>query len=168
LTEGVNDIDDFFSPGTPVDPFEEADFDLPAPTQVKLVGAFNPADDVDADGVQDLADNFPFTPNAAQANRGSFLDASDESDFLGDACKCAESTDDGAVLDPDDFDEIRVFLSGKIRNPVIAARIEERCSVTGTTECNIRDLIFLRRAIDAGDSSVGTRCDAALSPAREL
>jgi hypothetical protein len=34
----------------------------------------------------------------------------------------------------------------------------------GMTECNIRDLVFLLRAVDAGDPSVETRCDAALSP----
>jgi hypothetical protein len=34
----------------------------------------------------------------------------------------------------------------------------------GTTECNIRDLLFLALAMDAGDQSVETKCDAALSP----
>ncbi|MGH0031140.1 MAG: thrombospondin type 3 repeat-containing protein [Myxococcota bacterium] len=161
--DGVESIDDRLSPGSPVTPFEESDFDTPDPTQVKLIGAFNPADDVDGDGVQDLGDNCPFEANPAQTNRGSFLDGSDESDALGDACQCAEATDDGAVLDPDDFDEIFDYLSG---NPTTtpAAEIEARCSVVGTVECNIRDLVFLKQAIDAMDPEVELRCDAALSP----
>lgn len=48
-----------------------------------------PALTLDGDGVQDLADICPFTPDAPQLNRGSFLDAADESDRLGDACQCA-------------------------------------------------------------------------------
>jgi hypothetical protein len=47
---------------------------------------------------------------------------------------------------------------------LLAAEIEERCSVMGTTKCDIRDLVFLGLAMDAGDPSVETRCDAALSP----
>jgi hypothetical protein len=70
------------------------------------------------------------------------------------------------VLSPDDFDEIRGYLSGKITNPLVGAEIEERCSVAGTPECDIRDLVFLKLAIDAGIRSVETRCDAALSPAQ--
>jgi hypothetical protein len=166
--DGVNAIDDLFNTGTPVPPLEEADYATPDPTQLKLVGAFNPADDVDGDGVQDLGDNCPFAPNADQQNNGSFLSAVPDSDSLGDACQCAESTGDGAVMDPADFEEIRDSLSGKIVVPEVAAEIEERCSVAGTTECNMRDLVFLKLAIDAGPGvgEVESRCDAALSPAR--
>jgi hypothetical protein len=134
--------------------------------QVKLIGAFNPSDDLDGDGIQDLGDNCPFADNTAQTNRGAFLDANDDADAFGDACQCAESTGDGAVLDPDDFDEIRDYLSGRITNPVIAQEIESRCAVAGTTECNIRDLIFLEMAIDFAAPAVATRCDATLSPAQ--
>jgi hypothetical protein len=49
-------------------------------------------------------------------------------------------------------------------NPVIAAEIESRCSVAGTVECNIRDLVFLKKAMDAMDPGVEVHCDAALSP----
>jgi hypothetical protein len=161
--DGVNDVDDRLNPGTPVTPYEEADYDTPSPTQVKLVGAFNPADDVDGDGVQDLADLCPFEYDPAQQNRGSFLDSTDDSDALGDACQCGEATDDGAVMSPDDFDEIRDYLSGRatVTDPAV---IEARCSVAGTVECNIRDLVFLKQALDAAAPSVETRCDAALSP----
>ena len=130
---------------------------------MKLVGAFNTAVDVDGDFIPDLADNCPFQSNPAQANRGSFLDATDESDGLGDECQCAEGTGDGAVLDPDDFDEIFDHLAG-IPTATPADEIEARCSVVGTTECNIRDLIFLDQAIGAGAAEVEVRCDAALSP----
>ena len=92
-TDGVDDI----APrggGSPIVPFEESDAGMPDPSQVKLIGAFNPADDLDGDGVQDLGDNCPYTPNAAQINRGSFLDSTDETDSFGDACQCAEATGD--------------------------------------------------------------------------
>jgi hypothetical protein len=130
---------------------------------VKLIGQFNPAVDLDGDGVQDLADNCPFQSNPAQTNRGSFLDATDESDPFGDACQCAEATDDGAVMDPGDFDEIFDYLAGR-PTATPAAEIEARCSVAGTPECNIRDLLFLKQAIDAASTTVELRCDAALSP----
>jgi hypothetical protein len=169
-TDGVNDIDDLFDTGTPVPPFEESVFSLRDPAEVRLIGAFNPADDIDGDGIQDLGDNCPFAPNADQLNRGSFLSSAPDSDFLGDACQCAESTSrlplgDGAVLAAD-FELIRDYLSGKVTNPVVAAEIEERCSVVGSPDCNMRDLVYLKLAIDNGDPSVETRCDAALSPAQ--
>jgi hypothetical protein len=66
-----------------------------------------------------------------------------------------------------DFDEIRDYLPGKITVPTVTDRIEERCSVVGTPECNMRDLVFLKLALDATmppATSVPTRCDAALSP----
>jgi len=67
-------------------------------------------------------------------------------------------------MDPDDFDEIRDYLAGRISNPSVAEQIEARCSVAGTVECNIRDLVFLKQAIDAAATEVPIRCDAALSP----
>jgi hypothetical protein len=164
-TDGVSTIDDLFNTGTPVAPFElsEDAQALPDVTQVKLIGEFNPADDVDSDGIQDLADNCPFIVNASQLNRGSYLSAEEESDFLGDACQCGEGSGDGAVFEVD-FEIIRDYLTGKIAAPGIAAAIEERCSVVGTTECNMQDLLYLRLAIGAGNTPPQARCDAALSP----
>ena len=72
--------------------------------------------------------------------------------------------DDGAVFAAD-FDEIRDYLSGKITVPTVTDRSEERCSVVGTPECNMQDLVVLKLAMDAGDPSIGSHCDAALSPA---
>jgi hypothetical protein len=73
----------------------------------------------------------------------------------------------GAVCTPDDFDQIREYLAGRITNPVIAQEIESRCSVAGPTDCNIRDLVYLKLALDTQAPAVDTRCDAALSPAQE-
>ena len=128
--DGANDLDDLYSAGK-VTPLVDVTSTTRLLGEVKLVGAFNPADDLDGDGIQDLGDNCPFEPNAAQTNRGSFLDATDDSDALGDACQCAEATDDGAVTSPDDFDEIFDYLAGQITNPIAAAEIEARCSVGG-------------------------------------
>jgi hypothetical protein len=165
--DGVNDIPDVLDleVGPIVTrPLEVVDsgaaFDV---AEVQLVGEFDPADDLDGDSVQDLADNCPFISNPLQENQGAFLDAS-TADVLGDACQCAEGTGDGAVFEAD-FDLIRDYLSGKVTNPVTAQEIEERCSVAGTTECNMRDLLFLRLALDAGSPGVERRCDAAVAPA---
>jgi hypothetical protein len=128
---------------------------------VNLIGAFNPADDVDEDGIQDLADNCPFEPNGSQANSGAFLVSDPESDFLGDACQCGEATADGVVLAAD-YDAIFDYLAGQAS----AADIEERCSVIGTPGCDIRDLVALGQELAKGPGvgSVEPRCDAALSP----
>ena len=160
--DGANDIADLFSAGQ-VTPLEDVTGTPRQLAEVKLIGAFNPLADVDGDGIQDLGDNCPFEYNPSQANRGSFLDPDDDSNQQGDACECAESTDDGAVLAAD-FDEIFDLLAGKIGTPLVAEQIAARCSVAGTTECNVRDLVFLKRDLDAGDSTVPLRCDAALSP----
>ena len=76
----------------------------------------------------------------------------------------ARVTTNGAVLDPDDFDDLAAYLSGQITNPVIGAQIEARCSVIHTTECNVLDLVHLRLALDGVLPGVETRCDAALAP----
>ena len=174
--DGANDLDDLFSAGK-VNPLVDVSTTARDLDEVKLIGAFNPADDLDGDGIQDLGDNCPFEPNPAQTNRGSFLDTTDDSDALGDACQCAEATGDGAITDPTmvptppapyDFDQIFDLLAGKISNPLVAEEIRARCSVAGTTDCDIRDLVFLQRAIAAGDPNVETRCDAALSPVPAL
>ena len=71
---------------------------------------------------------------------------------------------DGNVAD---FDLIRDYLAGRDVSPHSPEQIEARCSVAGTTECNIRDLLFLKMELDlgAGVGSPEVRCDAALSPA---
>jgi hypothetical protein len=164
--DGVNDVDNLFAAGKVV-PLVDADAAPRDIEQVKLIGAFNPLDDLDDDGIQDLGDNCPFADNNLQTNRGAFLDANPDADAFGDACQCAESTDDGAVLNPDDFERIRDYLAGLVTNPVTAQEIESRCSVAGPTDCNIRDLVYLKLALDTAASSVEPRCDAALSPAQE-
>lgn len=157
--DGVNEIEDLFDAGNPTTPYEQVLFGSLDPTQVKLIGAFNPADDVDGDGIQDLGDNCPWAANPEQTNSGSFLDATPGSDFLGDACQCGDGNDDGAVF-ADDVTRIREHLVGL--NP--SAIVEAKCSVAGTVECNIRDPVFLKEAIDGLEPSVAIRCDAALSP----
>jgi hypothetical protein len=141
---------------------------------VNLIAEYNPPDDFDGDEIQNLGDNCPFIANYWQKNRGAFLDYTDHSDSLGDACQCGESTttadflgtdappNDGAISDPDDLDLIRDYLSGEITNSAIRDRIEARCSVVGDGVRHRRPRL-LQRAV-ASRSSVATRCDAALSP----
>ena len=135
--------------------------------EVRLVGQFNPAEDLDGDGIQDLADNCPFSQNVGQRDDGGFQTT--EPDAKGNACQCGDGSRDGvvdpAVLTPeDDLDEIRELLLGRITSPVIRADAEARCSVVGTPECNIRDLVVLQQAFEAA-APYTPRCDASLAPA---
>ena len=172
--EGVDLIENINLPGSPppaIVPFERSllgtlDSSL---DEVSLIGEFNPIDDADQDGEQDLSDNCSFTKNNLQADNGGFDTATPDSQ--GDLCQCGESSGNGivetgtpATVD-DDYIVIRDYLAGRYANdPALETEIESRCSVIGTTECNIRDLFFLREALDLAIAPKSF-CDAALSPA---
>jgi len=165
--DGIESIDDRFAAGT-ITPFEVSDSGAVTPVldEIELVGEFNPAEDIDIDGIQDLADNCPFVPNSDQADAGGFL--STDADAQGDACQCGDGSLNGVVdesLTPteDDLIQIRDFLLGR-SDPMDAPIIAERCSVAGTPDCNIRDLVLLQQAFDASVAAE-SRCDAALAPA---
>ena len=88
---------------------------------------------------------------------------------MGDVCQCGDATGDGIVkfdANPtlDDYEQLYDMLAGVIVAPGVIADIEKRCSVAGTPECNIRDLVVLAQALDAA-APVKSFCDAALSPA---
>ena len=168
----VDDIPDVLTdPLTAVvtQPFEEDVLGLGISlSEVRLIGTFNSADDIDGDAVQDLSDNCPFKSNPLQENNGAFQNSTPFSDAFGDRCQCGEAegsppTGDGAIFQAD-FDRTRDFLTGVIQDPT--GEIEERCSVVGTPACNIRDLLFLKKALETSDASLLgiRRCDAALSP----
>ena len=164
--EGVDLIDDRLGAGT-ITPFERTvDGSLSDLDEVRLVGQFNPAEDEDGDGIQDLADNCPYGQNANQADNGGFQDT--EPDGRGDVCQCGDGSRDGVVdesITPadDDLIQVRDLLLGRITNPSIAADVEARCSVSSGAGCDIRDAFVLQQAIDSG-TPTETRCDAALSP----
>lgn len=164
--EGVDVIDDRFGAGT-ITPFDTAVIGpLADLDEVRLIGQFNPLEDDDGDEVPNLADNCPFSPNSDQRDAGGFL--STEPDSRGDRCQCGDANRDGIVQDSltpveDDIQQVREFLLGSITNPVIAADVEARCSVVGTPECNIRDLVVLQQAFDQAIATT-PRCDAALAP----
>jgi hypothetical protein len=63
-------------------------------------------------------------------------------------------------MSPEDYEQVRDFLGGEPGT----AEVGERCSVVGDPECIIRDLVFLKLALDESATSVEPRCDAALSP----
>ncbi|MFK7898572.1 MAG: thrombospondin type 3 repeat-containing protein [Myxococcota bacterium] len=167
ILEGVDLIDNRLGTG-PITPYVRSilgvitDLD-----EVQLVGQFNPAEDEDGDGIQDLADNCPFSQNVDQADNGGFL--SFEPDARGDKCQCGDGSRNGIVdpvplADPqEDLLEIRKFLLGDVMTPAAQADIQARCSVAGSPECDIRDLVLLEKALATGTPSA-PRCDAALSP----
>jgi hypothetical protein len=167
ILEGVDQIADRFGPGAII-PFERSGLGpLPDLDEVRLIGQFNPAEDEDGDGIQDLADNCPFARNADQADDGGFL--SDVPDAKGNACQCGDGSRNGIVqgsLTPseDDIAQLRDFLLGRITVPAIRADVAARCSVAGTPDCDIRDLVFLQKAFD-DTTAPETRCDASLAPA---
>ena len=116
------------------------------------MGQFNPAEDEDGDGIQDLADNCPYGQNTDQADNGGFLDT--EPDGRGDVCQCGDGSRDGIIDNgvmpaDDDLAQIRDLLLGRITNPSIAADVEARCSVSSGAGCDIRDALILQQSIDS-------------------
>jgi cysteine-rich repeat protein len=123
--------------------------------------------DVDADGIVDIADNCPYSANAAQADVGGVGDGS-APDGIGDACQCGDATGDGRISD-DDVTAVRDGLRGD-SSAVLAP---ERCSVSGALDailaatglrrdCDIADASRLARALLGLAPSLGQLCAPAL------
>ena len=106
--------------------------------------------DVDHDGITDDSENCVNAFNPDQSDRGGLLQ--ETFDGLGDACQCGnlfkDSVRPGAVFDDDVVSGLQ-FLAGAPSDPDVAefcsVSIEADGSSVGT-ECNIKDLVVLKRA----------------------
>jgi hypothetical protein len=117
------------------------EFETLAPTEVLLAGGFDAGEDLDSDGHPDDADNCVNAPNIGQLDSGGVLVAN-QSDGIGNVCQCGDGqlANDGTVF-PDDVPACQAALSGAQTD----AQTVERCSVTGSSELDIEDLVILQQ-----------------------
>jgi hypothetical protein len=120
-----------------------------------VVPVVPPGPDADADGIQDAFDDCPFAPDPSQ------LDAN--SDGIGDACQCGDSSGDG-LISRADADLLRVWLSDP---PTPAPAWVARCNVTGPaipagSDCRVDDWVVLQRALGAAPPGPAQVCAPAL------
>jgi len=119
--------------------------------------------DSDQDGISEDTDNCRYAKNGLgeanpQRDVGG-LSPSDKPDGRGDVCQCGEGDGTGEI----DFNDLLALRRVLARNdPVLDADALARCSVStavfgaeNAQSCNIKDLMDLERAIDAGSFPVG-------------
>lgn len=99
--------------------------------------------DSDLDGVCEFEDNCPFVANPAQADSGGL--GGGTPDGVGDACQCGDGNDDGVVSSLD-VDLLADVLIG------VGAADADKCSIAGSGECDLIDLVVLRRSLAFGRS----------------
>jgi len=158
------------------DPFDAAAVASPNPPIMKAPGATahdlidrnltqQAADntDSDKDGISEDTDNCRYAKNGlAEPNPQSDvggLSPSDRPDGRGDVCQCGEGDGTGEI-DANDLMELRRVLARN--DPVADEDALARCSVStaifgaeDAQSCNIKDLMDLQRALDAGSFPVG-------------
>jgi len=108
-----------------------------------------PEPDRDLDGIEDEVDNCPEEPNSDQGGIG----AASEPDGIGDACQCGDVHPDGRVTSTD-VAELRLTLAGFN----LAEFAQQNCSTTGGIECDVTDLVVLRRELSGYGPSIAQAC----------
>jgi hypothetical protein len=103
-----------------------------------------PHGDFDADGTEDALDVCPLSANAQQADV--------DSDGIGDACQCGDTSDDGRIS-PADALQLREFLAGA--RPLAAP---QKCDVGGSSACDLVDAVRVRRALAALPPGIAYAC----------
>jgi hypothetical protein len=120
-----------------------------------------PPPDPDGDGYLTPCDSCAYKTNVDQADRGRV--GSTVADGIGDACQCTELTNDGFV-NATDVTRLRQHLSNALPLPPTE---RARCSaIGGATDCTVRTLAVLRRALATPPRGPGVQqtCTAALPP----
>jgi hypothetical protein len=118
-----------------------------------------PPPDPDGDGFLSPCDSCDYKANVDQKDGGGI--GTTTPDLIGDACQCGQLAGNGSV-DAVDVTALRNHLA---QNPVLTAAQLPFCSVIGgPTECTIRTLTVLRRALAAPGLGPGVAqvCQAAL------
>jgi hypothetical protein len=121
---------------------------------VTVIDGFDAQDDTDADGRGDATDNCPFTPNSPWLDQGGVRRTTP--DGFGDACQCGESTGNGRVY-AEDVLPLQQLLAGLSDD----AGAQERCSVTGGTECDLLDIVIVGRVTAEAGGNIEQKCAAA-------
>jgi hypothetical protein len=114
-------------------------------SQVRLVDGFDADGDNDGDLIGNNSDNCANFTNFDQRNDGSIQAVGQNLDTIGNACTCGDgesdnSTRPGSVFLEDDLEACQAALAGA----PIDAQARQRCSVTGGTELDIRDILTLQ------------------------
>jgi hypothetical protein len=112
----------------------------------------DPNEDTDGDGIYDDGDNCVNKKNFDQLDQGQpglTVAEADQSDDIGDLCQCGDGDVlnlvlPGSVFLLDDVDACRDALADPAANPDVS----DRCSVTGTADFDIADLMILEQALD--------------------
>jgi cysteine-rich repeat protein len=137
------------------DEFLKTDLVPVAITEVSQRSVGNPGADFDGDGRQDDGDNCQYMANPNQENNGA-LNTNDPDDY-GDACQCGECDGTGAIY-PEDPDGLQEVLAGLVTDPEAL----QRCSVAGDPECDILDVVVIRRALVGQLPGIQPVCTAAV------
>jgi alpha-tubulin suppressor-like RCC1 family protein len=126
---------------------------------VALDGTYHPASDVlhtgtgapnedsDADGWQDDTDVCKYFPDQGQEDQGMF--GGPGADLIGDWCQCGDGSADGAIT-VTDVTEIQEILVEKNEDEEAG----RRCSISGDANCDIKDAVMLKLALDADDATM--------------
>jgi hypothetical protein len=129
-------------------------------SEVELVGAFSPGADYDADGRMDETDNCPYAANSDQLNSGGLLTTVADLAPYGDRCECGEGDGTGTIF-ASDATALRQVLAGI----TVDAEATGRCSVAGGAECDVRDVVVLRRALAGEGPGLAAVCARAVRDA---
>jgi hypothetical protein len=160
--DGVTDL-----PGV-TDVVVPVDGDAIALSQVRLVDGFDADGDNDSDLIGNNSDNCANFANADQRNDGTVLAVGQDLDTIGNACTCGDgettnSVRPGSVFLEDDLAVCQAALAGA----PIDAQARQRCSVTGGTELDLRDVLTLQLRLSPDpppDVEIRQVCQPAVVP----
>jgi hypothetical protein len=120
-----------------------------------------PPPDPDADGFLTPCDSCAYKTNVDQMDRGRVGSAI--ADGIGDACQCTELTNDGLVSSTD-VTRLRQHLTNA--SPLPPTELARCSGIGGATDCTVRTLVVLRRALGSPPRGPGVQqtCSAAHAP----
>jgi hypothetical protein len=119
-----------------------------------------PAPDGDTDGTCNAADDCPYVANPGQEDAGGIGFAIP--DGIGNVCQCGDVNGEG-IVDTADVAAYRSHLADPAGLPFTGAALA-KCSVdTGSsTECDVLDVVLIRRALVGQQPGISQSCAAAV------
>jgi len=99
------------------------------------------AQDTDGDGVPDVSDNCPYTPNPDQKDTGG-IGSGSAPDGIGDVCQCGDVNGNGFVTLADSV----IILRSLLTPPTATQQSPQLCDVGGSAGCTLADAVIILRA----------------------